>query len=393
MNALKYSGEQPELPRPEVTDDEVAQRKTQATIRRRLRHRLARSPLWVLAFLAVVAGLRLAMPYILKGYVNRELSKLPEYRGQVRDIDLSLWRGAYRIKDIQVFKITTNFSKPFFSAPLVDLSVEWRELFHGAVVGEIALDKPELNFTVGPTEASTQNGKNTPWTQTIERLFPVKINRAEIREGQVHFQNPHRNPPVDIYLKNLTATATNLTNTRQTGEKLPSAVKATGSALGNGIFDMSVRLDPLAPSPTFELNASLTNVDLTSLNDFLRAYGKFDVEHGTFALFTSAAAKDGHYDGYFKVFFENLNVFEWEKERKKSALGIFWEAIVGTVSAVFKNHPNDSLATTIPISGDYQKTDVGVWPAIGTLLENAFIHALVPKLDKEVKLEEVKVKK
>ena len=136
----------------------------------------------------------------------------------------------------------------------------------------------------------------------------------------------------------------------------------------------------LKPKPAFEMNCGLTNVDLTALNDFLRAYGKFDVERGTFALYTSVAADGGTYEGYFKVFFNDLDVFAWEKKRKKNILEVFWHAIVGGVATVFKNHPKDQLATKVPVSGSYTNSSVGIWTATATLLQYAFIHALVPKL-------------
>ncbi|MEI9864906.1 MAG: hypothetical protein WDN00_10205 [Limisphaerales bacterium] len=110
---------------------------------------------------------------------------------------------------------------------------------------------------------------------------------------------------------------------------------------------------------------------------------------GTFALYTSVASDNGNYEGYFKVFFKNLDVFEWQKERKKNILAIFWQAIVGGVTTVFENHPKDQLATKVPISGTYTNSSVGLWTATGTLLQNAFIHALVPKLDQKVTVEQV----
>ena len=99
--------------------------------------------------------------------------------------------------------------------------------------------------------------------------------------------------------------------------------------------------------------------------------------------------ENGTYEGYFKVFFDNLDVFAWEKERKKNILEVFWQAIVGGVAIVFKNHPKDQLATKIPISGSYTNSSIGVWTATATLLQNAFIHALVPKLDQQVTVEQV----
>jgi hypothetical protein len=100
-------------------------------------------------------------------------------------------------------------------------------------------------------------------------------------------------------------------------------------------------------------------------------------------------AHGGTYEGYFKVFFKDLDVFAWEKERKKNILEVFWHAIVGGVATVLKNHPQDQLATKVPVSGSYTNSSVGIWTAAATLLQNAFIHALVPKLDEHVTVEQV----
>lgn len=55
--------------------------------------------IWVLgSFLVVLIGLRLALPYILLNYVNKQLTKIDGYTGHVDDIDVALYRGAYTIK-------------------------------------------------------------------------------------------------------------------------------------------------------------------------------------------------------------------------------------------------------------------------------------------------------
>lgn len=187
--------------------------------------------------------------------------------------------------------------------------------------------------------------------------------------------------------------ATNLGNTRNLAQKLPAGLKASGQTLGHGHFDMDLKMDPLQAAPTFELNASLTNVDMVQLNDFLRSYGKLDVAAGNFSLFTSVASVQGSYKGYLKVLFRNLDVFEWEKERKKNVLDMFWGAMVGVLSEGFRNHPHDQLAAQIPVSGSFTDLHADLWSATGSLLKNAFIHALVPKLDTKVKLEDVDKKK
>jgi hypothetical protein len=337
--------------------------------------------------------LRFTLPFGLKAYVNHQLNKSRDYSGKIGDVTVHLWRGAYQIHDINILKKGGIIPAPLFAARKMDLSLQWSELFHGSLVSRIAMQEPKLNFVSGPSKEQTQTGKENNWDQTLESLVPFKINSLEVTNGQIHFQNLYSKPPVDIYIKELSGVATNFTNSRRLTQKLPAGVSVQGKTLGSGELNLQMHLNPVAATPAFELAGQLTNVDLTALNDFLRAYGKFDVERGQFALFTSFAATDGKYDGYSKIFFKDLKVFKWEKESKKNALEIFWQAIVGTLATAFKNQSKDQLATKIPISGSFGKTDVHIWPTVETLLRNAFFQALVPKLDQPVKVENVENQK
>jgi hypothetical protein len=347
---------------------------------------------WLTGLVMVLIVLRLALPFALKSYVNHQLSKATDYDGRIRKVTVHLWRGAYRIKNIEIEKTTGDVRAPFFAAAILDLSIQWKELFHGAVVGKVKMSEARLNFVAGPTEAQTQTGKDVRWDKILESLFPFKLNRLDIEKGQIHFKNEHSAPPVDIYLNDLSATATNLSNARDVKTELLAGVSARGTTVGGGGLDLQLQLNPMAESPTYEVTCQLTNVDLVSLNDFLKAYGKFDVERGVFSLYASVASKEGDYQGYLKVFFEDLDVFEWEKERKKNALEIFWQAIVGTAATVFKNQPKNQLASRVLISGSYKGTHVDVLSAVGTLLRHAFIRALIPKLDEPIKVEQVEKK-
>jgi hypothetical protein len=343
----------------------------------------------ILILVVLLIAARVALPFAVKAYVNHELNKAHDYTGKIGDVSMKLWRGGYRIQQVEILKRNGAISAPFFSAREIDLSIEWRELLHGSVVGQIVLREPKINFVTGPTEEQKQTGKDERWDLMLKSLFPFKLNRVDISSGEVHFQNPSSTPPVNIYLSQLSATATNLTNTRELIQKLPSGLIASGSTIGGGQLSLQLQMNLLDARPTYEINCGLTNVNLVALNDYLRAYGKFDVERGTFAIYTSVASDNGHYEGYFKVFFNDLDIFAWEKERKKNVLEVFWQAIVGGVATIFKNHPKDQLATKVPISGTYTNSSIGLWTATGTLLQNAFIHALTPKLDQHVMVEQV----
>ena len=348
-------------------------------------YKFSRRTLYVLLGLVVFAVLvRLAMPFAIQHYVNHQLNKSKDYAGSVGDVHVALWRGAYQIRNVNIQKRSGQVKDPFFSAPMLDLSIEWNALFHHRLVGQVYMQQPKVNFVKGPTKEQTQAGEDTPWNEMLGKLFPFQLNRFDINDGEIHYKDAYSTPPVDIYFTQLGASATNLSNAKHQKQHLPAGIVANAKTIGNGTMAFQLQFNPMAAAPEYQVQASLTNVDLRAMNDFLRAYGKFDVEKGKFAMFTSVAATNKAYDGYVKVFFDHLDVFAWKKEREKNILKIFWEAIVGTVTTVLRNQPNDQLATKVPISGVYTNSSVDIATTIGELLRNAFIRALLPKYDKEV---------
>src|SRR5579885_1696444 len=83
-----------------------------------------------LVFLALV--IRLALPFIIRHYVNRQLSRIPDFRGHVEKVRLHLYRGAYSVENLEVVKTNGSVPVPFIAMPEMDLSVDWRKLFHGS---------------------------------------------------------------------------------------------------------------------------------------------------------------------------------------------------------------------------------------------------------------------
>jgi hypothetical protein len=355
-----------------------------------------------IAFLILVVlliGARLALAPLLLRFVNQKLDEIPDYRGHIEDVDLELYRGAYRIEGMVLEKESGKIPVPFFKARSVDLSVEWNALLRKrTLVGEIVVTGPEVNFVVAPPKAGPkakremgQTSIDSSWTEKVKQLFPFEINRFAIREGQIHYRDLHRNPKVDIHLDHLEAEAAGLTNTRRGQEDLPAEFHAVGRAMGHANLKIDMKLAPLAQSPTFDLNAELTGLRLKELNDFFRAYAKVDVSGGTFGLYTEAAAADGRFKGYLKPVVKDLQVLGGEDE-EDNPFRKAWEAVVAGVSEVLENQPKEQTATQIPFSGSLDHPEAGIWPTVGTLLRNAFLEALRPSLNRSIGIGDVKKK-
>ncbi|MEZ5015034.1 MAG: DUF748 domain-containing protein [Chitinophagales bacterium] len=335
---------------------------------------------------------RIILPSVLLRVVNHKLERLEGYEGHVEDIDMALIFGSYTIQDIRIVRTGGKIPVPFFSAKDIKMSVEWKALFHGAFVGEIEVVDPVLNYVLGPTPATTQTGVGKKWQDIADELLPLRLNSFEITNGEVHYRDYYSVPKVDIYTKDIHIMAKNLSNVNKNKDLLPSTVEGTAHVYGGSIA-LSIQLDPLNEVPTFDMNAELQNMHLVALNDFLKAYGNFDVQQGNFGVYMEAAAKESKIVGYTKPIVKDLDVVEWKDEKEDPLGQKLWESLIGFGAWVFKNKKTEQLATRIEFSGDVKDPDIPLMTIVGETLRNAFVKALYPSLENVVNIRTVDANK
>lgn len=332
-----------------------------------------------LAALAIVILLvRLALPKIVLDYVNSTLDRLESYSGEVADIDIHLIRGAYVIKGLKIQKTGGKVPVPFIEADRIDLSMQWSEIINGAIVGEIQVQHPQINFVKGPSKETSQSGLGQSWIELTGDLFPFRLNHVELNNAEIHYRDFHTAPKVDIYLDKIYAKAENLTNSRSvSNEKFAGLVIYNKPGENDPSIDIRAQMDSFAEAPAFELVFSVKNLRLAKLNEFFRAYGKFDVESGTFSMYSEIESAKGSYDGYVKPLFKDMKVIG-PKDKDQNMLSKLWESIVGAAAKLLESEETERVATVIPIKGNFENKDIDVWAAIANLLRNAFIQAIRP---------------
>lgn len=351
--------------------------------------RLKRKYKILIGILAVLIIFRLFLPTIVLHYANRTLATMPGYYGQIEDIDISLYRGAYRLDSIYINKVdsSTKTHTDFFSARNIDLSVEWKALFKGSLVGELVLNSPKLIFTQNKTEIGQVKKDTSDFRKLIKEFMPLRINRFEVNNGSIHYIDPTSKPKVDISLKQTYILAQNLTNAADTRTTLPSTVTARAKAY-EGTVSFNMKLNALAERATFDMNAEVKNTNLVLLNDFLKAYANIDVNKGNFGLYTEFASINGKYKGYVKPVIRNLDVLGPE-DRSDKFFHKLWEGLVGGVSKILENRKKDQIATKVPIEGNFAGAETNITETIWELLRNAFIQALMPSIDHQISLRSV----
>lgn len=340
------------------------------------------------SILILIIAVRIYLPYLIKDRLVKAINEVEGYECTIGDIDLAIFRGAFVIQEFEI-KITENkVTKPFVAIKDADISIEWGAIFHGAIVGEIYLVEPELYFADGKSEEEDQAG-GTSWVQPILGFIPLKINRFEIVNGKIEFENITSNPKVNLQLTNLSLLVTNLTNAESSEDILPSDLTLSGQIFGKGAINVDGKLNILKELPNMDLDLNIRHVDLKEMNSFTTAYANFDFEKGNLDVAVEFAMDDGLIKGYVKPLMTDVKIFDRKEEG--SFLNLAWQGLVGFATELTKNQWKDQTATKIPISGRYDNPDIGVFEAVVNIFKNAFVKAYEPKTDGTIQFKDVKL--
>lgn len=339
-----------------------------------------------ITIVVLLVALRVALPSIVKNYVNGVLSEIPGYSGYVEDIDINLYRGAYVIHKLNLNTVNGESEVPFLNFEKADISVQWNALFDGKIVSEIILNSPELIYVFEDQTADSTETEVEDWSTALTDLVPIDINKLEIINGKVAFVELTADPTIDLNMSNLNLTATNLRNVVAEEDKLPSEVHATATSVGNGNFKLDGNMNLVKQIPDMDISFSLENAAATALNDFTNHYAGIDFAEGNFNVFSEIAIADGFLKGYLKPILKDSKLIEKEDKFFEK----LWEGFVGLFKFILKNQKENTLATEIPIEGDLNHVQGEFLPTFLNIFKNAWIKAYQGTIEGKVDFEDAK---
>ena len=334
--------------------------------------------------LILLIAFRLYLPTLVKNYVNKVLADIPGYYGQVDDIDIALIRGAYVINGMYLNKGTAESQVPFLNFPKSDISIEWKSLFKGKIVSEIIMTSPEVIYVFEDQKDESGDANVDDWTKALTDLVPIDINHFEVYDGKLAFVQLSAEPNIDLQINNLQLTADNLRNVVEKERILPSPIRASGVSIGKGKVSLEGNMNLVKEIPDMDLSFSLQDAEATALNDFTRHYAGLDFDKGTFGIFSEVAIADGHLVGYIKPLLTDTKLIGEDD----GFLGVLWEGFVGFFKFILKNQGTDTLATKVPIEGDLNNVEAGIWPTVFNIFENAWIKAFTGEVDDDIEFKD-----
>lgn len=362
-------------------------------------------------------GVHVILPIYLKNRINKELNSLEDYSGHVEDVDVWLILGAYDIEDITIYSNEYGDEDPFFTAEQITISLHWKALFEGKIVSEIEFFDPHMHFAIASvTEKKTEENQDlefpdqpmkestdttstankdvkstyddfklTVFSDLLLNNIPLKLNRIEVYDGDLFYKDFSADPDVKVALEDINLVVTNLTNSKTLSESMIAEVNMSSTLQNSGNLYAYGKFDPYDEDVTCDLNLEVTTLPLTNFNDLFNAYGKFDVEEGSYEMYTEISVVSGALTGYIKPFINDLKVVDIKEDNDKFGQ-LVWESIIGGVSHLIKNWPRHQIATKIELEGDINDPDFALWNSIGNLFLHALTHHIQPKLDHNVQL-------
>lgn len=272
----------------------------------------------------------------------------------------------------------------------VDAEIDWSPAREQAFVITGRIVSPELVFVRegAVAELDPEDPSNTGMDAALKDVPPFRVERVVVEEGTVTFVDPTVEPPVDVTISQARLEIRDLTNVESSQEGLARA-ELDAVVGGTGRLRVQASAAPLVDPPTFDLDAELAGLKMDGMNDVWEAYGSFDVSEGVANVFVEVASEDGEFEGYVKPLIRDVDLYQASDWKKGLWQGV-QEAAMGLAGEILENEPaNEQLASEVPLEGRYQNPEVDVWRAIVMVLHNAFVEALLPRLDARIGLEDV----
>jgi hypothetical protein len=264
-------------------------------------------------------------------------------------------------------------------------SVEYAPKIKAVHLQRLTLDGLHIDYVhaARTTQAEAARAKATVDTAhsiNASEEISLRVDQIGITGGELGYVNQATKPEYRLYLADADVTLEHYSNQLREG---PASLVIRGRFMGTGDTQISGTMHPPQDSPDLELRVKIAGTQIRSLNNMLRAHGKFDVVGGIFSCYSEIRLDDGAIRGYVKPLIRKLDVYDKEQDRDKPALDKVKEGAIEDLSTVLENVPRDEVATKAEVSGPASHPRMETVQIVIGLIQNAFFKAILPGFEGE----------
>jgi hypothetical protein len=210
--------------------------------------------------------------------MNRELHA---YHTQLARAHLQLLGGSLTLKGLTISQ-NAHPEPPVAKIEQLQLQIQWHELLFGHVVANVLLQHPALHINL--TQLREQRAgkvslRQVGWQEALQKIYPFKINRLEIPDGEVVYEDT--DPTHPLHLKKLRFVADNIRNFHPPDATYPSTIHAEAIIFETGKATVDGNANFLSePFPGTRLRYRIENVPLRPFEPELKR-ANFTIDAGT----------------------------------------------------------------------------------------------------------------
>lgn len=351
-------------------------------------------PKWILITVALLIIIRALLPIAGKYAVNWYLGeKIRPYTGHIEDFDLSLYRGAYQFEGFVIEKYREDNKKldPLIKAQNINVSLAWRALFKGRLLGDLAIDTATITFLDSQSKQNTQSGLegNLNWKDVFVTLVPISIEALEIKNSSISFKNYDLKEPIHVYISDIELTASNINNSERKEKAIFSDLNLSAKLLDKAPLSIQGSFDILSKIPAYDMALTVKDFNLPEINKLLFAYGPVTFTSGTLSVYSEMATQQTRVDGYVKVFFKRLDVVA-PAEVFDSFKHFLYEMATALGNLLLRSSKDKEVAFRVPIEGPITQLSVSAKEAFFSAIKNAFTDKKIEEgLEKNISLKNV----
>jgi len=264
--------------------------------------------------------------------------------------------------------------------------LEYSSQIKRAEVEELKIQGIHLTYVHSPQTAPAEAERMTEVKNDAKAVnnkpgLLLKLKQLRLVNSELTYANEDSDHRYNLFFSKLSAQVTNLSNQSSEGV---SHVNLTGDFMGNGATTLVGAFRPRKEGPDFDLNLGVRAASLPSLNDLLKAYGRFDVESGNVSIYSQTTVREGEINGYVKTLFSDVKVYDYKKDKDKPVLHQAYELLVGGAAKLLRNGSTKNVATEVNLKGKLSNPSASTWEALKELIYNAFIDAIEPGFNREI---------
>jgi hypothetical protein len=250
------------------------------------------------------------------------------------------------------------------------------------VISGLNADYVHSEKTIHAEKRRAEKVKKTAKELSNHPAVLISVDKFQLVDSNLGMHYSAKGKKFHLFLADTNFTLTNFSNQFSRG---PANATLTGKFMGSGITNAHGDFRSEKNSPDFDLYLKISDTQLKSLNDLLRAYGKFDVVAGTFSLVTELHVKNNAITGYIKPFFKDMKVYDRRQDKEKSLFRKVYEMLVGGVAKLLENKQRtEAVATKATIAGPLKSPHTSTWQVVVELIKNAFFKAILPTFERDV---------